>query len=37
MKLCVQEPTENVGDVWVCPGCFEDFREYYDWSVAAKD
>jgi hypothetical protein len=26
-------PHEGFGSVWVCPACFEDFRERFGWSV----
>jgi hypothetical protein len=28
----IQEPTER-GEVWICPRCFTDFRDYYDWTL----
>lgn len=28
----IQEPLDS--DVWVCPPCFEDFHEHYDWTLS---
>lgn len=28
----IQEPLDS--DVWVCPPCFEDFREHYGWTLS---
>jgi hypothetical protein len=33
-NIRIQEPLDT--DVWVCPRCFADFREHYDWTLAEE-
>ena len=30
-------PNPRFGSAWICPTCFEDFRERFSWTVVSDD